>query len=370
MSQSLFYDKLLTHASLFSGIGGRLSVQGLQTSSIAITTRSAVRHSTTTFQIQTVMTISKQPTSVNTATASLFSPEDFPASHSHLQESERERQMTVTSGRRCFELYGRYDPLGLLAKTLLESPQWYNPLRKFEWRVQPTKLRRVTRTLKSNNPSSLSKPSAEILSRKDTPSSRLLFRLAASAHRTSGTGCGSLQELMTSNLLPTPVASDATMGAVIGKEDSFRITSTGMPRKMNRNGQDGSVGLARLVKLWDLLPTPTATDATRGGEIVTGNRKIRPSGTEYSLTLNDLALNGLLPTPVASDKNGGSTRTDPQRQFSCALQDYVHGVAQQKDNSRIGHSSQLNPRFTLEMMGFPATWLDNPYLTQSGASHR
>ena len=126
------------------------------------------------------------------------------------------------------------------------------------------------------------------------------------------------------------------------------------------------MGLARLVKLWDLLPTPTATDATRGGEIVTSRRKIRPSGTEYSVTLNDLAKSGLLPTPVASDKNGGSTRTDPSRQFTCALQDYVHGVAQEKNKSLIGRSSQLNPRFTLEMMGFPVRWLDDPYLIPNG----
>lgn len=187
----------------------------------------------------------------------------------------------------------------------------------------------------------LSKESADILKKRDIPSNRLLFRLAASVRPTSEIECGSSHDLMKKNLLPTPVASDATMGAIIGKEDTYRITATGMPRKINRNGVDGSVGLARLMKLWDLLPTPTATDATRGGEIITSKNKYRPSGQRFSPTLTDLAKSGLLPTPVASDKNGGSTRTDPNRQFTCALQDYLHGVAMTKDQSLRGKSCPM-----------------------------
>lgn len=59
-------------------------------------------------------------------------------------------------------------------------------------------------------------------------------------------------------LLPTPVSSDASAGSVIGKNDTYYITKTGMPRKVNQNGKDGSVGLGRLVKMW---PTPTAHNA-------------------------------------------------------------------------------------------------------------
>ena len=60
-----------------------------------------------------------------------------------------------------------------------------------------------------------------------------------------------------SALLPTPTASDASQGAVIGKNDQFYMTKTGMPRKVNASGIDGSVGLARLVRL---LPTLTASE--------------------------------------------------------------------------------------------------------------
>ena len=289
------------------------------------------------------MPISHKPTSRNTEGKSLFSQEDFPANLSPSQVKEREQQTTVTSGLKCLEQYERCDPLGLLVKMLLESPRWYSPMRILRWKTKPLRAKRVI--LLSSN-------SAEILSKRDISSNRLLFQLAPSVRPTAGTEFGLSQDLMKINLLPTPLASDATMGAVIDKEDTFRITASGMPRKINRNGVDGSVGLARLMKLWDLLPTPTATDATRGGEILTSKTKLRKSGQRFSATLNDLAKSGLLPTPVASDKNGGSTRTDPNRQFSCALQDYVHGVAMNKDQSLIGRSSQLNPHFTLEMMGF------------------
>ena len=312
------------------------------------------------------MQTSQPPTFQNTEIESPYSPEGFLASLSPWQVSERERQMTVTSGRQCLTSFDRSGRLGLLVKMLLESPRWYSPVRSLKWKMKPLIKKRIIESSKPKNSDSSSTAFVKILSKRDIPSNRLLFRLAASVRPTNETGCGSLHDLMKQELLPTPVASDATMGAVIGKEDTFRITSTGMPRKVNRNGQDGSVGLARLVKLWDLLPTPTATDATRGGETVTGKSKQRANGLIFSATLSDLTVSGLLPTPVASDRNGGSTRTDPARQFSCALQDYVHGVAQQKDQSLIGRSSQLNPRFTLEMMGFPANWLDYPYHIKSG----
>jgi hypothetical protein len=67
-----------------------------------------------------------------------------------------------------------------------------------------------------------------------------------------------IKETVYGFLLPTPVSSDATSGAVIGKNDKFYTTSTGMPRKVNQNGKDGSVGLGRLVQMW---PTPTAHNA-------------------------------------------------------------------------------------------------------------
>jgi len=78
----------------------------------------------------------------------------------------------------------------------------------------------------------------------------VLYLLPTPERRTSANASG---------LLPTPVASDATTGAIIGKDDKFYMTKTGMPRKVNRNGKDGSVGLGRLVQLKS-FPTPAARD--------------------------------------------------------------------------------------------------------------
>jgi len=57
----------------------------------------------------------------------------------------------------------------------------------------------------------------------------------------------------------TPIVSDATVGAIIGKNDRFKPTK-GLPRKINQNGKSGSVGLARLMQL---LPTPLASELER-----------------------------------------------------------------------------------------------------------
>lgn len=51
---------------------------------------------------------------------SQYYQEDFLASHSVLPGSEEARTMTVTSGRKCCELYRKSGPLGLLARMYLD----------------------------------------------------------------------------------------------------------------------------------------------------------------------------------------------------------------------------------------------------------
>jgi hypothetical protein len=75
-----------------------------------------------------------------------------------------------------------------------------------------------------------------------------------------------------------------------------------------------------------LLPTPTAIQG--GAQVVTGKQK----NNTYSAGLHDLAKSGLLPTPKAQE-------------------------AIVNDSS----SSQLNPRFVAEMMGFPHNWTELPF---------
>lgn len=67
-------------------------------------------------------------------------------------------------------------------------------------------------------------------------------------------------------LLPTPTASDMTCGETIGKNDTFYKTKTGMPRKVNQNGKDGSVGLGRLVQMWGTPMAQTSSKIDSPGE--------------------------------------------------------------------------------------------------------
>jgi hypothetical protein len=76
---------------------------------------------------------------------------------------------------------------------------------------------------------------------KDTKFNRSLFQLQASVLRT--------EEKESGSLLPTPVSSDAGAGAIIGKDDRFRMTKNGTLRKINRNNKDGSLGLGKRATL-------------------------------------------------------------------------------------------------------------------------
>ena len=137
---------------------------------------------------------------------------------------------------------------------------------------------------RTEHSSTSSKPSAKTSSVKDIPSSRLLFRLVPSERPTAGTGCGLSQE----ELLPT----SQTQGL-----------------KINVDGK------TELMPLY-LLPTLTASCHNAG---TTANRK---DGTSRESELN-------------------------------------HLIARQ-----VGQTSQLNPLFVEEMMGFPSDWLVSPF--QSG----
>jgi hypothetical protein len=72
-----------------------------------------------------------------------------------------------------------------------------------------------------------------------------------------------------------------------------------------------------------------------------------------------LENNPLLNTPTASDKNGGCTRSNSKLQLGSSLVNEMHGVLKQP----TGKTSQLNPRFVAEMMGFPPNWTELPFLS-------
>lgn len=160
--------------------------------------------------------------------------------------------------------------------------------------------------------------------RRDTRYNRSLYQLAVSALPTSDTEHG---------LLPTPAASEGE-----------KYTT-----KYNPDSQMGK-GLTALA-MNGMLPTPAARDwkgRTNPGTVKAG------CGNKYGDTLPDAILK-LLPTPKASDhQSPGNHGTGGQD-----LRTVV--------SSRTGGTSQLNPLFVAEMMGFPADWTVLPF--QAGESN-
>ena len=86
-----------------------------------------------------------------------LSAEGSPASLFPTLESERVRETTVFSGRKCYELYARFARLGSLAKMLLESSIWHSNKCVLTWKAKVMKSNRLLFQLAVSTP-----PIAEI----------------------------------------------------------------------------------------------------------------------------------------------------------------------------------------------------------------
>lgn len=259
---------------------------------------------------------------------STSSREVFHASPSPLPAGERVRRTAVTSGLTCSVPFTRSGPVGLLVRTLVASSRWYSPARRLTWDVSPLCSERISLyTVSGRNTSS--RPSAVILSVKDIPSSRCLFRLVPSVPRTEGTVSG---------LLPTPIASD------------FKVRGPGSQQK----------GLPEIIREM-LLPTPTATEIHHWQRVERWKRQGRTSmhetedGEKNPNGLTDfLDFHGLLPTLEHIGRKGKNPRQG-------GLPDSF---------AQTGRSFQLNPLFVAEMMGFPTSWTVLPFLPGGSSPSR
>ena len=259
---------------------------------------------------------------------STSSREVFHASPSPLPAGERVRRTAVTSGLTCSVPFTRSGPVGLLVRTLVASSRWYSPARRLTWDVSPLCSERISLyTVSGRNTSS--RPSAVILSVKDIPSSRCLFRLVPSVPRTEGTVSG---------LLPTPIASD------------FKVRGPGSQQK----------GLPESIREM-LLPTPTATEIHHWQRVERWKRQGRTSmhetedGEKNPNGLTDfLDFHGLLPTLEHIGRKGENPRQG-------GLPDFF---------AQTGRSFQLNPLFVAEMMGFPTSWTVLPFLPGGSSPSR
>ena len=259
---------------------------------------------------------------------STSSQEVFHASPFPLPAGERVRRTAVTSGLTCSVPFTRSGPVGLLVRTLVASSRWYSPARRLTWDVSPLCSERIS-LYTANGRNTSSRPSAVILSVKDIPSSRCLFRLVPSVPRTEGTVSG---------LLPTPIASD------------FKVRGPGSQQK----------GLPEIIREM-LLPTPTATEIHHWQRVERWKRQGRTSmhetedGEKNPNGLTDfLDFHGLLPTLEHIGRKGKNPRQG-------GLPDFF---------AQTGRSFQLNPLFVAEMMGFPTSWTVLPFLPGGSSPSR
>ena len=281
---------------------------------------------------------------------SQYYQEDFLANHSVQPGSEEARRMTVTSGRKCSELYRESGPLGLLVKTLLESSQWRSTRCYLTWKASAT------------------------------PARRLLFRLVPSTPRTEGT------ELP---LLPTPTATLADHGGPNQRDSSGRpglqMAAMMFPTPTRFDAECGDLkgkeynGRSRhamkLIQAAKLLPTPTARDSKGANSyqhISAGNHvdqlanavKLFPTPTarcgqspcKHGEGGPDLSTYvKLIPTATTgAGMCGGSANYQRLKE----MEDAGVITAEERRSMAAGNGGQLNPMWVEWLMGFPLGWTD------------
>ena len=258
-----------------------------------------------------LMKISNQQTLKFTEEKSTFLQEDSHANPTPLQEKEKGRMTSDIYGQRCLEQFERFPRVGLWAKTfaglLIGMGDWYSTRCNLIWKLKGTK------------------------------SNRFYFQLQASVRHT---------EEIESGLLLTPTS-------VMTNEPPEKMRERIEMNGYNAGTKFGSV-LSQIL-YGNFLPTPTVRDWK--GKQANEYKQDRGEIVEFKMTslpgiAEKMGLNSMMPTPTASDspvKNTGKRKQD-------GLQKRAFQIT--------GKTSQLNPRFVAEMMGFPPNWTELPF--QSG----
>jgi hypothetical protein len=157
----------------------------------------------------------------------------------------------------------------------------------------------------------------------------------------NGTKYGSLLSQVKYGMLPTPTAFDYNSARTPQKWEEDKA-------KYKEKGINLQMPLKQMARL-QMLPTPIAGDWK-------GQR--RKDGT--ASMLSGKASLGMLPTPAARDWKGSRTKEKiEERKIQGKQTD--EGTRPGKF-AQYGKSSQLNPRFVMEMMGFPPDWTELPFL--------
>jgi hypothetical protein len=160
-----------------------------------------------------------------------------------------------------------------------------------------------------------------------------------------------LEDMAVAQLLPTPTALDKGGG---------RINKSLSPNAAERP-------TLALAARKGLLPTPCSIEATKFTKTINPN-------SQMGQGLTALAVNGLLPTPTAMEVKHSNRVKSLKEQGVKGMYSRKNGALRPNgltdfldfNNQVGGGTSQLNPLFVEEMMGFPLMWTALPFLSPSG----
>ena len=173
--------------------------------------------------------------------------EDSPASPTLRPGSDEARRMTVHSGRRCYELYGRHSHLGSLARTLLESNTWNSQSVYLTWKVTGTASKCLIFRLVESEPSTGDTEFGLL------PTITQQYGIGQNGTRGDGTtfaqaGKPSLHTMAREGLIPTPTQGDAKSSGSRNTESSNAnqgISLTDWARQDYGKGRGGKAGQRR-----------------------------------------------------------------------------------------------------------------------------
>ena len=243
---------------------------------------------------------SPTPTQMSLWGASRVSP-------THTQDFKKENQTPDISGRKCLGLSKNVGPLGLLEKTLLESPNWAWTKYSLTWRT------------------------------KATPQGRLIFQLVRLAPRTSGSDSG---------LLHTPTAKANQMAP-----DMLRHKGSWGQIWPTPTGMTGGEGVA-----------PSHRDGTHGWNTAAAvNDAQSPTPTRMWPTPNAREKGGgEYQDPEKIRKRMAKGR---QTNLSEAVKMCPQVTVQVEQPQATG---KLNPQWVAWLMGYPTEYLNSvPWETRS-----
>ena len=351
------------------------------------------------------MTLLKQ-TSLFTQEQLTSSQADFPVNHTQWQESDSEKKMNAIYGPKCLEQFEKLNHVGLWAKTfsalLVGQGDWFSKRCKLIWKLKATKYKRLyfqlqvsTLHTKDKEPGLLLTPST-----KEDVVNLVTFQKRMQKYA-NGTKMPNLATQIHS-LLPTPTCMDGSKNG-----DMTAAAKMLMGATMRNSGQQIQKTLTDAIHMEILKDNPNLTMELSKKEFskrtklptqmefvewiktISDKKKLSiklnlsltkiehwyrtdkigfsyptiedwnllknhyqvPKELDYKMTYQEIMdWKGMLPTPTTRDANG------------------IENSPSQKGKSRLaadlgdGTTSQLNPHFVEEMMGFPNGWTELPFL--------